>query len=137
MKKGLIVIFILFNFQFIGKKAELYAQPSFSVDTTFQPFFDVTDRFGFGDITRIWENPFNGGLHLAGDFRLFLGNDPFYSLLSTHRDGSRNFNFIGYTRSGMSFFYPINDTVFISGNGGGGTTSPWISMAIMYGPIGG
>lgn len=119
MKKGLIVIFILFNFQFIGKKAELHAQPSFSLDTTFQPFFDVTDLVVGGPISNLWENPLNGKLHIAGGFRLFLGNDPFYSLLSTHRDGSRNFNFQGFTLDGMPFFYPINDTVFISNSGGG------------------
>ena len=124
MKKSLIVIFILINFQFIGTKAELSAQPSFAMDTTFQPFFDVTGRFGFGEITEIWENPQNGGLHIAGSFRLFLGNDPFYSILSTNRDGSRNFNFQGFTLSGMSFFYPINDSVFISGYGGGGGLFP-------------
>ena len=124
MKKSLIVIFILINFQFIGTKAELSAQPSFSLDTTFQPFFDVTGRFGSGYITEIWENPQNGGLHIAGSFRLFLGNDPYYSLLSTYRDGSRNYSFIGYGRSGMTAFEKINDSVFISGYGGGGNYVP-------------
>ena len=99
MKKSLIVIFILINFQFIGTKAELSAQPSFAMDTTFQPFFDVTGRFGFGEI-------------------------------STYRDGSRNYSFIGYGRSGMTAFEKINDSVFISGYGGGETTSQWTLMEI-------
>lgn len=113
MKKGLIVIFILFNFQFIGKKAELCAQPSFSLDTTFQPFFNITQGIGKGYIGNVWENPLNGGLHVAGGFRKFLGNDPFYSLMSIHRDGSRNYNFIGSSASNMTFFFPLT-TVFLS-----------------------
>jgi hypothetical protein len=118
MRKAIVYLFIVFIFLAIGKKAELHAQPSFSVDTTFQPFFNITQGSGKGVITDIWENPMNGGLHLAGDFRPFLGNDPFYSILSTYRDGSRNFNFQGFNVTNMTFFYPINDSVFISGSGG-------------------
>lgn len=123
MKKGLIFILLLNSYLF-WMKAVLIAQPSFSIDTTFQPFFNITQGTGAGDITEVWENPATGGIHIAGGFRLFLGNDPFYSLLSTNRDGSRNFSFQGFNVNGMSFFYPINDTVFISGWGGGGYYFP-------------
>ncbi|NBG65267.1 T9SS type A sorting domain-containing protein [Acidiluteibacter ferrifornacis] len=118
MKKGLTVIFILFNFQFIGTKAELCAQPSFAMDTTFQPFFNFNQGHGKGYVSMIWENPVTGTLHVAGSFRKFLGNDPFYSLMSMHRDGSRNFGFQGFNVQNHSFFYPINDSVFISSSSG-------------------
>ena len=125
MRKSIIVLIILLNIQIFGKKTELLAQPSFSMDTTFQPFFDLRPPIGGGPTYDLWENPSNGNLHIAGDFRYFIGNDPYYSILSTHRDGSRNFDYIGYGRPGMTFFYPINDSVFISGSGGGVTMFPW------------
>ena len=119
MRKSIIVLIILLNIQIFGKKTELLAQSSFSMDTTFQPFFDLRQPISGGSTSDLWENPTNGNLHIVGDFRYFIGNDPYYSILTTHRDGSRNFNYIGFNVDGMTFFYPINDSVFISGSGGG------------------
>lgn len=124
MKKAVIYNLVILNFFVVGFKVELSAQPSFSIDTTFQPFFNITQGFGKGVVSEIWENPTTGSIHISGGFRLFLGNDPFYSILSTNRNGSRNFSFQGVGASGMSFFYPINDTVFISGSGTGGWYVP-------------
>ena len=124
MRKSLTII-ILIIFQQIGKKAELFSQPSFSIDSTFQLFIDLNDIQSGGPVGDLWENPTNGNLHIAGNFRLFIGNNPYYSIISSHRDGSRNFNYQGFNVDGMTFFYPINDTVFISGSGGGAFTSPW------------
>ncbi len=125
MKKTVIYNLVILNFLLIGLKAELTAQPSFALDSTFQPFFDMSPAIDGGYIGSIWENPTNGNLHLAGDFKLWLGNDPHYSIVSTRRDGSRNYDFNGFIIRGMSFFFPINDSVFISGSGGGGVISLW------------
>ena len=124
MRKSIIVLIILLNIQIFGKKTELLAQPSFSMDTTFQPFFDLRPQPRGGPTYDLWENPTNGNLHIAGNFRYFIGNDPYYSILTTHRDGSRNFNYIGFGGSGYTFIYPFNDSVLILGTGGGGGYSP-------------
>ena len=132
MRKSIIVLIILLNIQIFGKKTELLAQPSFSMDTTFQPFFDLRPQPRGGPTYDLWENPSNGNLHIAGDFRYFIGNDPYYSILSTHRDGSRNFNYLGFGGSGYTFIYPFNDSVLILGTGWGGGNSP---MALKGNPI--
>lgn len=85
---------------------------AFTIDTTFQPFFDIRS-FNYVGIDRIHEIP-SGKLFLSGAFAIRVGAQTFGGLVSVLNDGSRNVNF--NNGAGGSAIVPISPHYFAAGS---------------------
>tara|TARA_R110002049_G_scaffold254642_1_gene430116 strand:+ start:1755 stop:3248 length:1494 start_codon:yes stop_codon:yes gene_type:complete len=107
MKKITLVVFLLS--QGLGSFAQ-----SFVLDTTFQPFFDITKQRG-ALISDMYESK-SGKLYITGEFTLQLPPqlNSFNGIISIFTDGRRNFSFNNIGGGGI--IMPISDSVFVNGN---------------------
>src|SRR5690554_897463 len=96
--KSLLITF-LFS---LSLTAGLLAQP-LSIDSTFQPFFDIRSGIGKGGISDLWEDPNSGKLYLSGDYKFSVGQEYYESHASLLRNGNYNYDF-----KGSSFIAHIN-----------------------------
>ncbi len=104
---------LLFTGLFLVIGLGSYAQ-SFLLDSTFQPFFDITKQRG-ALISDMHESK-SGKLYITGDFSLQLPPqiNSFNGIISIFSDGRRNFSFNNIGGGGI--IVPISDSVFVNGN---------------------
>lgn len=111
LNKYLVIIF-LFIF---GMKAELMAQPSYSIDSSFIPFLDF--RLDYintgGPVSDLWENPANGNVYLTGFFNQTHNGKVYFGNVCYTPDGSLCPDYNGYFGRDLQRIFPINDTTLV------------------------
>ena len=96
---------------------ELIAQ-SFSLDSSFQPFFNIRNSPNSGAITKIWEDRANGKTYIVGSFRFKFGQLDNNGLTIMNQNGSSNVSISVGAAAGIINIFPINDsTLFLGDNG--------------------
>ncbi len=108
MKKFLVIGFLL------SQGLGIFAQ-SFVLDTTFQPFFDITKQRG-ALISDMHESK-SGKLYITGEFTLQLPPQGTFheNFISTTLNGYRNPSFTG-TFGGRGIVRPLGDSILLNGN---------------------
>src|SRR5690554_7846524 len=107
--KGVTTLFLL-----ICLTLGLNAQP-LSIDSTFQPFFDIRSGIGKGGISDLWEDPNTGKLYLSGDFKFYVGQEHYEGHVSLLRGGNYNYEFKGSSviTNSLSKITPFNDSILM------------------------
>ncbi len=108
----IVCTFILFVLIGLG----VFAQ-SFTLDSTFQPYFDIRNSVIGADVEDILELP-SSNIIVSGNFRISIGpNQTRDGLLSVRRSGALNTTFTGSANGGGSLFF-IKEDVFLVSDGG-------------------
>ncbi len=102
---------LLFTGLFLVIGMGSYAQ-SFLLDSTFQPFFDITKQRR-AMIDDMIELP-SGNTIITGTFQINISNRSFTGSVSLKSYGSNNFNFVGST-GGNGLIRLISDSVYVIG----------------------
>ncbi len=119
---------LLFTGLFLVIGMGSYAQ-SFLLDSTFQPFFDITKQRG-AVMNSIFENEITSSIYLVGTFKSYFNQIPYEGVVSYKRSGSLNFNFssnIGGT-STRTYIHSISDTYFYTSSVGIGNITDTMGM---------
>jgi len=106
-----VVVFIL------SLGTGLHAQ-SFSLDSSFQPFFNIRNSPNSGAVAKIWEDTTNGKTYIVGSFSFVTGQVFNTGFTIMNQNGSRDISYAGSSGLGFINIFPINDSILFLGKSG-------------------